>query len=265
MAGFFVVGVIGVGGSDSIGTQSSLNQSGSTREKVEKVDNRLFPWHSVELFYFGLVNSSPEASNPESSNSETQRPRSDSFAFGTKAETLSQLQGRLTRGKLLPQQTITVARWKQDQETVLAEIQRRFPGQQLAVRSSSQLEDSQAESQAGVFTSVLNVAANHSQELRIAIERVLSSFQRDRRASDEDQILIQPQLQEVVRAGVAFSRDLQSGSPYYVIKAAHGFRNTRVYAVIGSTVRLHLGSFSERRSRCWNGRKASFATRTPVS
>ena len=47
--------------------------------------------------------------------------------------------------------------------------------------------------------------------------------------------------------------------------AAHGFRNTRVYAVIGSTVRLHLGSFSERRSRCWNGRKASFATRTPVS
>jgi len=155
----------------------------------------------------GLLESKPEV----------QRPCSDSFAFGTKAETLSRLQGRLTLGKLLPQQTITVANWKRDPESLLARVQKQFSGQQLAVRSSSKLEDSQAESQAGVFTSVLNVTANNSHELRAAIEQVLLSLQRDRRASDDDQVLIQPQLQDVARAGVAFSRDLQSGSPYYVI------------------------------------------------
>jgi len=151
------------------------------------------------------------------SKSDAQRHSSDSFAFGTKAETLEQLQGRLTHGKLLPQQIITVASWKRDRDAILADVQQRFACKRLAVRSSSKVEDSGTESQAGVFASVLNVAANDSRDLQTAIERVLSSLQRDSRASDEDQILIQPQLQDVVRAGVAFSRDMQSGSPYYVI------------------------------------------------
>jgi phosphoenolpyruvate synthase/pyruvate phosphate dikinase len=47
-----------------------------------------------------------------------------------------------------------------------------------------------------------------------AIERVIDSFAAE--GSDEDQIFVQPMLERVAMAGVAFSRN-PSGGPYFVI------------------------------------------------
>ena len=67
-------------------------------------------------------------------------------------------------------------------------------------------------SQAGRYDSVLGVAG--SAAIAQAIDRVIESFAGD--GSDDDQIFVQPMLDRVAMAGVAFSRS-PIGGPYFVI------------------------------------------------
>jgi adenylylsulfate kinase-like enzyme/phosphohistidine swiveling domain-containing protein len=133
--------------------------------------------------------------------------------FGTKAETLEMLAPVLRSARVLPQLRFSVAAWRADPAEVLAAVARApwGPGV-LIVRSSAHAEDGAVSSQAGRFDSVLDVRG--ADALRQAIGQVITSFGAE--ARNDDQFFVQPMLEQVAMAGVAFSRR-PSGGPYYVV------------------------------------------------
>ncbi|PID79402.1 phosphoenolpyruvate synthase [bacterium DOLZORAL124_64_63] len=133
--------------------------------------------------------------------------------FGTKAETLERLAGKVTTGRVLPQLRFTVARWRRDADGILADLAATpWGADPVIVRSSGLGEDTDSESLAGHFCSVLDVRGEPA--LRQAVEKVAASFGQDAAA---DQIFIQPMVGQVALAGVAFTRDPRGGGHYDVI------------------------------------------------
>ncbi|EFE51487.1 MULTISPECIES: PEP/pyruvate-binding domain-containing protein [Providencia] len=134
------------------------------------------------------------------------------FILGTKAETLARLRKLVSKATIQDQVSFTVADWKDNPATVINKIKSKFISIPLVVRSSARSEDAFTHSNAGAYTSVLNVDIDNG--LQPAIEEVISSY------SDiqvDDQVLVQPMLQQVTMSGVAFTRTLEKGAPYYVI------------------------------------------------
>lgn len=132
----------------------------------------------------------------------------------TKADTLASLAGRLKHASILPQFTLTFSQWQHDAEQRVADILTLFQ-QPVAVRSSAKNEDTTTQSNAGKYSSVLNVAADAA-ALQQAIAQVFSSYDG---AQADDQVFIQPMISDADYAGVAFSHDASTGAPYYVISA----------------------------------------------
>ena len=87
----------------------------------------------------------------------------------------------------------------------------------VVVRSSSLVEDSFISSYAGFFHSELNINPQIYKELENSINRVIASYNKHEKASDNDQILIQAQTKDVAVSGVCFTRNIQSNAPYYFI------------------------------------------------
>ncbi|MFZ0638316.1 MAG: adenylyl-sulfate kinase [Candidatus Acidiferrales bacterium] len=133
--------------------------------------------------------------------------------FKTKAESLAALAPLLRHGRVLPQVRFSVADWRLDSAGVLAAVAAAPWGSgRMIVRSSARCEDGAKNSQAGKYDSVLGVAG--SAAIAEAVERVIESFANE--GSADDQIFLQPMLDQVAMAGVAFSRR-PSGGPYFVI------------------------------------------------
>lgn len=138
--------------------------------------------------------------------------------FGTKAETLEQLQGKLKTAEVLPLYRFSVKDWTTSPDQCLENFKALdWADTTLIVRSSAQSEDSEQESLAGHFTSSLNVKGDES--LLTAIKDVIASFGD---ADDEDQVFIQPMLLDVQASGVAFTRDPNTSGPYFVLNYADG-------------------------------------------
>jgi glutamine kinase len=132
--------------------------------------------------------------------------------FKTKAESLELLAPLLRNGRVLPQVRFSVGEWRSDPNAVLAGIAAAPWGSgRLVVRSSARNEDGNTSSQAGKYDSVLGVVG--SAAVAQAIEQVIESFGG---GEPDDQIFVQPMLDRVAIAGVAFSRN-PSGGPYFVI------------------------------------------------
>lgn len=133
--------------------------------------------------------------------------------FGTKAETLSRLEGKLQHAKVLAQVSFTVLEWiGENKEHIWSIVSKKFGRKPLAVRSSGQNEDTETQSNAGKFESVLNVCGRN--EFMRAVEVVAASFGE---YNDTDQILVQPMLEEVAASGVAFTVEPNTQGAYYVI------------------------------------------------
>ena len=134
-------------------------------------------------------------------------------AFKTKAESLEALAPLLRGGRVLPQVRFSVGDWRSDAAGVLAAITAAPWGSgRVIVRSSARSEDGAASSQAGKYDSVLGVVG--SAAIAQAIDHVIDSFASE--GSDDDQIFVQPMLDRVAMAGVAFSRS-PNGGPYFII------------------------------------------------
>ncbi len=135
------------------------------------------------------------------------------FVFGTKAETLDRLAGRVQKSQVPPQWRFTVDRWRGSPEAVMAAIGERFAGCRLAVRSSALSEDGLQESNAGRYDSRLDIACEEVALAR-AIEEVIASY------GDDDgghQVFVQPMVANVALGGVVLTRTAQVGGPYYTI------------------------------------------------
>lgn len=132
---------------------------------------------------------------------------------GSKSETLEHLEGVLRSARVLPQIRFSLAEWKRQREAVWKKIlSAGWDTVALIVRSSALDEDQEGRAQAGRFLSVPNVAGRPAIEK--AIFQVAASFE-DQNPSH--QIFLQPYLKDVILSGVAFSRDPNTGGPYFVI------------------------------------------------
>jgi len=142
-----------------------------------------------------------------------------SFRFGTKAETLTRLENVLLSCRVLPQFTFTVRDWMDRRDDVLQGISRKFAeNNRIVVRSSAINEDTELESMAGNFDSVLHVPIDDRQAVISAIARVCQSYQKNGTlVTLDNQVLIQPMLDEVHASGVVFTSDLETAAPYFTI------------------------------------------------
>jgi glutamine kinase len=158
-------------------------------------------------------------------------------AFKTKAESLEALAPLLRNGRVLPQVRFSVGDWRSDAAGVLAAVTNApWGSDRVIVRSSARSEDGAASSQAGKYDSVLGVVG--SAAVAQAIDQVINSFADN--ASDDDQIFVQPMLDRVAMAGVAFSRS-PSGGPYLVINYDERSGLTdRVTAGVGDNLETFL-------------------------
>ena len=131
--------------------------------------------------------------------------------FSTKANTLSLLENRVKKSKVLPQVSFTVGELNKNPGDVLKNIKSKFTKENLIVRSSALNEDSSENSLAGQYLSILNVTRDNVLE---AAQKVAASY-KDNLA--ENQILIQPMLSDITMSGVLFSVDPNTGGNYFVI------------------------------------------------
>ncbi|MCE9664007.1 hypothetical protein LY622_11175 [Halomonas sp. M5N1S17] len=136
------------------------------------------------------------------------------FIMGTKAQTLHRLRGLVRLSRIEDQVSFTVAEWHSAPDLVIRRIQIAFTTGRLVVRSSALSEDGFTCANAGVYASILGVEATPQPAIRNAIEQVIASYPD---GNGDHQVLVQPMLEEVQVSGVAFTRTLAQGAPYYVI------------------------------------------------
>jgi choline kinase len=134
------------------------------------------------------------------------------FILGTKAETLERLSGMVKKSTVQPQVSFAVAQWRQEPKALVRRIREEIGENNVVVRSSARSEDSFTSSNAGAYTSVLNVDPENG--LKAAIETVVKSYQD---CQPDDQVLVQPMVKNVRLSGVAFTRTLEHGAPFYVV------------------------------------------------
>jgi len=99
----------------------------------------------------------------------------------------------------------------------------RFRDKLLAVRSSSLHEDSWTTANAGKFLSLINVPASDTKALTVAIDRVIGSYNG---RTEDNQVLVQEMVLAPHLSGVAFTRTLSTGAPYYVVNYDDQSRRT---------------------------------------
>lgn len=151
------------------------------------------------------------------------------IVFSTKAKTLQALRGKLTSAALCDQWIVSAADWKDHGDDIVRNILRDNGNSNLIVRSSASNEDTAGSSMAGAYLSLGNIAPV-PEDLQDAIGRVFASYDdnddddnnsndpsRNSNNNKDEEVLVQPMVANVVLSGVALTRELDSGSPYYVI------------------------------------------------
>lgn len=133
--------------------------------------------------------------------------------FGTKAETLAAIQNELSYARVLPQVSFSVREWAKAPDAYWGRCVKEWgAGVTVIVRSSAVNEDTAESSQAGKYESIGNVS--DARAFEDAVNTVISSFDD---GNGDNQVLVQPMLENVKMCGVAFTVDPNSLGNYYVI------------------------------------------------
>lgn len=104
-----------------------------------------------------------------------------------------------------------------NQNEIYSVIYRFFGDCDVAIRSSAPEEDGAEASMAGMFDSFLNVRASNKSDVVEKIHLVFDSYKRRNVQPSGTTVFIQEMVTDVAISGVAFSRDLDSMAPYFVI------------------------------------------------
>jgi glutamine kinase len=113
-----------------------------------------------------------------------------------------------------------VSEWDSSRSEVVRRVQSLFGSTTLIVRSSALAEDTELASLAGAFASVVDVPGGSAEAVEAAIDRVVASYRKGPGATSagpDNQVLVQPMVTDVSMSGVVFTRELNTGGPYYVI------------------------------------------------
>lgn len=135
------------------------------------------------------------------------------FQFISKADTLMYLEKKLKNAKILPMYTIFFETYKHHQKSIIDDIELIFNNSKLIIRSSSKNEDTTEQSLAGIYKSVLNIDSGDKKKLSAAIDEVFNSYH----DKGNEKILVQPMLTKIICSGVAFTCDLDTLAPYYIV------------------------------------------------
>ena len=137
------------------------------------------------------------------------------YRFSNKADNLESVIHRLTKATVLPLISFSVLEWSNNKNEILNRIKRKFNEESyLIIRSSACDEDTLEKSNAGKYTSVLNVI-NERQSISLAIDNVISSY--SKRNLYSNKVLIQPMITDFKYCGVVFTHDIIRNTPYYTI------------------------------------------------
>ena len=150
--------------------------------------------------------------------------------FGNKAQTLKSLLSTLSTASIAPLVSFNSADWQSNPLGCINNIRTQLGDKPLIVRSSCAREDTVEFSNAGAFTTLLNVT---SDQLVDAVNDVFLSYGK---LHPQDEVLIQPMLENVIQSGVAFSHDPNTGSPYRIINWTEGGDTTLVTGGRGGRV-----------------------------
>lgn len=145
-----------------------------------------------------------------------------SLSFSTKARTLAPLNGQLSSAHIAPLVYFTLAQWFEQPEQCRTQVSTELGAGPWIVRSSCLGEDNIQASLAGAFLSLPNIDADNLAE---AISRVFASYGNDH---SEQEVMVQPMLRDVLRAGVAFTHDPNTCAPYRIINWTEGSDTTTV-------------------------------------
>ncbi|MCL2250042.1 MAG: PEP-utilizing enzyme [Oscillospiraceae bacterium] len=157
--------------------------------------------------------------------------------FESKAQTLANMFGKLNHSTVLPMQTVKFDAFGFNCAESILTLQNFFSKQKVIVRSSHSHEDTAKTSMAGKYLSVLNVDVMDSQAIKSAIEKVFASY--GARCSGEE-VLIQPMLSNVLISGVAFTCDINTGAPYYIINYSEDGATTTVTDGTGKGLKSYV-------------------------
>ena len=159
--------------------------------------------------------------------------------FTSKADTLKFLQEKTTESKIEQSFDFTTEEWQKNELNILNKVMKLFNGQLVVVRSSAVGEDTIEKSEAGNFTSVLNVSSASKTKLKKSIETVILSYEKKDRSNSDNQILIQKQTRNVKTSGVLFTRTPDIGAPYYIVNFEDGKSTDSVTkGLIGNTIKI---------------------------
>lgn len=135
----------------------------------------------------------------------------------TKAQMLIDLKNNISEISILPVYIIKSTDFYNDRDRTIDAVIDFAQGKNLIVRSSSVAEDTDAFSNAGKFESILGVSPS-AEEVASAIDKVYTSYN----TSLDEEILIQPMLENVIKSGVIFTRDIDTNAEYYVVNYQDG-------------------------------------------
>ncbi|MBR3646008.1 MAG: sugar metabolism cluster protein, partial [Lachnospiraceae bacterium] len=137
--------------------------------------------------------------------------------ISTKANTRKAMSTLLKESFIEEMYVFVVKEFLSKKEAVIERVKNQFAGQKIVVRSSSTNEDCFRKSNAGHYTSILDVDSADSNDIESAIEAVIKSYEKDIIDIGNEQILIQHQAVDVAYSGVLFTYDIQGKRPYYLI------------------------------------------------
>lgn len=177
------------------------------------------------------------------------------FQFATKAQTLEKLASQLRLFHVPSLLYFTAAQWGLQREHLLDRIRDQFADRLLIVRSSAHGEDGATSGFAGQYESVMHVDALDRDATSAAIERVVASYTRKGGQRDDtlDEVILQEMVVRPLMSGVLFTRDLNSGAPYYAINYDDVSGRTDTVTSGGSeyanrTLYVHRGAVDKVRS-----------------
>jgi phosphoenolpyruvate synthase/pyruvate phosphate dikinase len=172
--------------------------------------------------------------------------------FTSKSNVLQFLQKKVKYSHIEKIFVFTVKEWNIDRDSILLRIHKNFLKKKIIVRSSAMGEDSEENSHAGSYESILNVKSNSKSELISSISKVIKSYVNKNNNNIQNQILIQTQTQNIISSGVVFTRTSDTGSPYYVINYEVGASTVGVtHGSINQTIKILRNSKNKKILKKW--------------
>ena len=134
----------------------------------------------------------------------------------TKGELLSFLSKKKIIFKVPQLNFYSYGDWSKNKKSIVKQIQNKYKKKLVALRSSASYEDSILNSNAGKYKTFLNVNCRNK-TISKKIDEIFKSYKKYRPINKQDMFIVQEMVGDLSMSGVVFTKDLETGSNYYVI------------------------------------------------